>query len=298
MDGGVPSGTVLASEVALSAASGEVASVAQLSTVESSPGLALTISSAQTSTTPAGLVDVSIDYVNEGGTSVSNVAVSLDPGSFSTVLSTNPAVANLQAPTWNIGTVAPGAGGTLEVQVVASAPSGGILTLVSSATGTGQMRSATLHLPSLGSGDVTVTKAQYRVGKRNNVQMFLEIDDLPPGLSAGSTNSEDVFATVSTATQTLATIRFPPGTLSPKGTGWKTKIDSPGGGQFSIGIQPKKGIWRIRVKTKNLPALPFASSHHLRMSLSLGGGGFSATRTFIARGPETPTNQFLRYRGD
>jgi len=295
VDSGTPNGTVLASEAALSAASGEVSSVAQLSAVQTNPGLALTLSSAQTSTTPAGVVDLAIDYVNEGPIAVGSVVVSFDRGALSSVLSTTPAVANLQTPSWSIGTVGPGASGTLNVRVLAAAPAGGILTLRASATGTGQMRSATLHLPSIGSGDVEVAKAQYRKHfKKSKVQLQVILDDLPPGF----TGNEEIYVTYSTPTQLLTTLHFPPNSMIAKGKGWKGRVLSPSGGEYRIGLQPQKEGWRFRVETKAIPVLPFSDSSNIRMSVSFGTTGFSIERHFTTKGPVTPTNQFLRYTGD
>lgn len=294
VNGGVASGSVLASEVALSAAGGEFASVAQLSAVEATPGLAISMSALPTTTGPAGTVEVTIAYSNDGAAPVDNVSVIFDPGTNAASLATIPAVADLGSPTWNLGTLAPGANGTLTVTILTAAPAGGLVSLNAAAIGVGQSRNAVLHLVSVGSNEVEISKAQYRKGKKNNVQIQMVVDELPPSF----TGVEEVVATISSPTQILAILRFPAGSLSQKGTGWKAKVLPAEGGKLQLGIKQKKDTWRIRVKAKKLPELPFSDSYNLTMSVGLGNSGFSTERVFSLKGPETPETQYLRYRGD
>jgi hypothetical protein len=303
VDNGAPDGSVLATQVTLSTAGSQWATVGQLTNVETTPSLALAISSPQLTTSTAGIIQVSIDYSNAGSAPVSNVVVSFDPGGLSNIISTVPAFTNPNTRSWNIGTLAPGANGSIDLELITAASPGGIVSLGASAVGTGVMRAASLVLPAEGTGDMFVASAGWKMKppgkKRNNGRVKLVGQlDVPVGFDAAS---GPVTITWSTKDQLLAAFVLPQGSLVFKGKGWKAKgviNNLPAGGDVGLNItKTASGEHKMKLTGSHL-LLPFANSHDIRMSILVDGIGFSAERPFSARGLETPLNQQLRYRGD
>lgn len=302
--GTVPDGAILGSEVALSAASGEVSSIAIVSSVQAAPGLSLGISSTQTVAVPAGVIDVTIDYSNDSGAPIDDTIVTFDAGTFSEVISALPAPITPGVFSWDLGTLAPGANGSVQIQVVSGAPSGSIATFRSSASGTGTMRAASLHLPAAGAIEWSQIKSgrwqKKPTGKKGGsgrIKMQGRIS-VPPTFDG----TGPVTITVSSPTKLLAAYHVPAGTLVAKGSGFRLKkVENPlsTGGQISMNLSRKGNdpTYKIKIKTKR-QELPLADGNDLQMSVNLGDVTVSSIRTFTPKGVVTSEFQQLRFNGD
>ncbi|MDG2308042.1 MAG: hypothetical protein P8R42_25980 [Candidatus Binatia bacterium] len=302
--GGVQNGAILGTEAALSAAGGENASVALLSSVETAPGLSLALSSAQTEAKPAGLIDLTIDYANDGVASVDNVVVTFDAGAFFEILGTVPPPTVEGVLSWDIGTLTPGQSGAIQVQVMSGAPSGSIASFSAIATGTGTARAASLHLPAAGAVEWEEIKSgrwqKKPTGKKGGSgRIKIQGRVLVPPTFDGT---GAITVTVSSPTKILASFYMPAGTMIAKGSGFRVKKAPnllPTGGEVSLNLSRKGGTasWKLRIKASH-QELPLVDSNDLRVSVDLGEVAVSSVRTFQPKGPVTPTFQQLRYSGD
>lgn len=302
--GTVPDGALLASEVALSAAGGETAGIAVVSAVQAAPSLSLGISSVQQTATPAGMIDLTIDYSNDSAAPIDNVVVSLDAGTLSEVISTVPALAVPGTLSWDIGTLAPGANGAIQVQLLGGATPGSIVTYTAAAQGTGVMRSATLHLPAAGAIEwESIKSARWqkkpagKKGASGRIKLQGRIS-LPPTFDG----TDDLSIVISSPTQLLAAYHIPAGTMVAKGAGFRVKKAEntlASGGQISINLSRKGNdpSFKIKLKAKR-QELPLAIGNDLQMSVTTGGTTISSTRTFVPKGVVTSEFQQLRYNGD
>jgi len=302
--GATPDGALLGTEAALSAAGGELVSVGVISSVSSTPGLTLGISSVQSDATPARLVDVTIDYSNGGVAPVDNVVVTFDPGVFAEVVGSVPAPSLPGVLSWDLGTLAPGANGSVQLHAIAGGAPGAIVGFQAAATATGAMRAANLHLLAVGAVEWQEVasgrwqkKPTGKKGGKGRIKMQGTVA-LPPGFDGTGA----VGVTVSSPTRLLAAFYMPPGTLIAKGSGFRLRKVAnvlATGGELSVNLS-KKGngtTYKLRVKAAH-QELPLADSNDLQMSVDLESLAVTSTRTFVAKGPVTPTFQQLRFNGD
>ena len=301
---GVPSGAILASEVALSAAGGEFASLAVVSSVDATPGLSLGLTSVQAQATPAGAVDLTIDYANGGAVAIDNVVIAFDAGAFAELISSVPALVVPGTHTWDIGTLAPGASGSIDVRVITGAPSGSITSFGATATGTGAARAASLNLAAAGAtewDEIASGRWQKKPTGKKGGSGRIKVQGrmpVPPGFDGTGA----IGVTISSKTKLLAAFHLPPGTMVAKGAGFRVKkVDNllSTGGQISINLS-RKGTgeqFKMKLKAKR-QELPLADGNELQMSVDLGTAAVSSTRTYVGKGPVTAEFQQLRYNGD
>lgn len=304
VSGLVPDGSLLGTEAALSGAGGELVSVAVISSVSAAPGLTLGLSSAQTEARPAGLVDLTIDYSNDAATPLDDVVVGFDPGVFAEVVSSNPAPSLPGGSSWDLGTLAPGQSGSVQVSVITGGAAGAIAGFGATVAATGMARAATLQLPASGAVEWEEIKSgrwqKKPTGKKGGSGRIKVQGSvvLPPGFDG--TNSIGV--TLSSSTQLLAAFYLPPGTMIAKGSGFRVK-KAPNvlstGGEISVNLSKKgsSGTYKLRVKASR-QELPLADDDDIQMSVDLESVAVSSTRTFQSKGPVTTTIQQLRYNGD
>jgi hypothetical protein len=309
VDTGLPAGTVLLSEARIEAVTGEQAQAAEVNVVGGQPALNVEVTSA-TGTAPAGgAIDFTVTYRNTSASTLNNVVITFDPGAFGLVIQGTPIATDPSIPLWDIGTLAPGASGSIVVKVVNGATAGGILSVSATGTASGGFTDTdTYHVAAVGGGTVSVINARYESrppaarGPLGQVKLLFGLPDLP--LTWDGT--QGVGITFSNKTQVLAAVFLPPGTLQEiTGRGgvefWKFTGDNPGpaGGNVFFRLRKKGDLWKLKAIIGKYD-VPVSNTSTIRMTVSLGDSGFSAERLFSKQGgaPTSAGSQRLRYAGD
>jgi hypothetical protein len=235
--------------------------------------------------------------------------LTFDPGAFGLVLQSTPAPTDAEIPLWDIGTLAPGAGGSIVVKIVNGAPVGAILSVSASGTASGGITDTDLfNVAAVGGGDdVTVINARYQSrpggprGPQGGVKLRLATPEIPLTFDG----TQGVGITFTNRSQVLAAVYLPPGTLDEidgrSGVFWKFAGPNPGpgGGKVFFRLRKEGTLWKMRAGI-NKYDVPISNTATIRMTVSLGNEALSAERAFVKQGgsPTGANSQRLIYKGD
>jgi uncharacterized repeat protein (TIGR01451 family) len=296
VSGSVADGSVLASEAKLTAAGGELAQAAEVSTVGTSP-LELALTGAPNPMGSGGVVDYALTYRNLSAAPINGVTLTFVPEPPSLFVSSTPPPQSPTTLVWNVGTIPPNTGGTIGIRVLGTPPPGAILAARASATNASLNVATAAYVAVAGRDSITIrqagiTRVPTARQPRDNF-LFRTFITLPSPFDG----TQDSAFSISTGDQVLVGLPVPASLLRLASVGvWRYRVTSPvpGGGKFRFALERGGGGYHLRVSGRNM-TLPAPSGLDIRTSFAVGSDSVTTVKRFRQLQSRPGGRQVLKY---